>query len=165
MNNKPGHIRKWFNSNKPVLNANKKFTLFHKLRREDDIPRVPVLKIDTEVIERISSIKFLGVLLDKHLTWNHHSHLLQSQISKNIALCVAKNYLNQNYFKSTYYSFVHSCLYYGNIAWASTSKKKSQNNRGSLYAIKTAIINNYKLSKHLEIKQLTKTEELLFLPF
>ena len=68
MNNKPGHIRKWFNSNKPVLNANKKFTLFRKLRREDDIPRVRVLKIDTEVIERISSIKFLGVLLDEHLT-------------------------------------------------------------------------------------------------
>ena len=67
MNNKPGHIRKWFNSNKPVLNANKEFTLFHKLRREDDISRVPVLKIDTEVIERISSIKFLGVLLDEHL--------------------------------------------------------------------------------------------------
>lgn len=35
-----------------------------------------------------------------------------------------KNYLNQNWLKSIYYSFIHTCLNYVNTGWESNKKKK-----------------------------------------
>ena len=79
MNNELNHIKNWFNA--------LKFTIFHKMSRENDIPLRPfVLKIDKAVIERKRCIKFYGALTGEHLIWNHDIHFLQSKVSKNIKL-------------------------------------------------------------------------------
>ena len=64
----------WFTSNKLSLNIKKtKYTFFHKNSVKDSIPlKLPDLHIFNKTIERTSSIKFLGVMLDEHITWNEH---------------------------------------------------------------------------------------------
>ena len=44
------------------------------------------LLISTEQVERVGSIKFLGVLLDEHLSWKEHIRYTENKIGKNIGL-------------------------------------------------------------------------------
>ena len=62
---------KWVNGNKLFLkNVKTKGTLFYKVREKDNIPlKLRSLVMSAKEIKRISSIKFQGVLIDKHLTW------------------------------------------------------------------------------------------------
>ena len=63
-------ISTWLKLNKLSLNTNKtKFTFFHKPNERDNIPlKLPNLKINQSNVQRVDSIKFLGVLLDENGT-------------------------------------------------------------------------------------------------
>ena len=62
-------------------------------------------------------------MVDENLTWNDHINILENKLSKNIGLLYrAKPYLDKNTMTTLYFSFFHSYLNYGNIAWASTTK-------------------------------------------
>ena len=66
-------INQWFKANKLSLNIEKtKYTLFHKKSAKNEISEIPYLKIGTKNIEKTSSIKFLGVMLDEHISRNDH---------------------------------------------------------------------------------------------
>ena len=45
------------------------------------IQHVPTLKINKRVIERINTMKFLGVLLDDHLYLKEHIKYLENKIT------------------------------------------------------------------------------------
>ena len=99
---------------------------FKGFRIEKTYPlRLPILKINDYDVNRSSSIKFLGVLVDERLSWTDHINILENKLSKNLGLLYkSKYFLNANGIKSLYYSFFHSYLNYGNIAWCSTSMTK-----------------------------------------
>ena len=74
--------------------------------------------INRKVIERTTSIKFLGILLDEHLSWKNHISVVENKVSKNIGVShKAKNIFTKGGLKTLYFSFVQSYLSYGNIAW------------------------------------------------
>ena len=82
---------------------------------------IPNLQIGNKNIERVSSIKFLGVMLDEHLSWKDHIKIVENKLAKNIALLYRVNqYLNESSLKTVYFSYIHSYLNYANISWAST---------------------------------------------
>ena len=117
----------WFQANKLSLNESKtKFTLFHKSWDKDNLTlKLPILKINNFEIKRTTSVKFLGIMVDENLTWKDHIHILEKKLLKNIGLLYrAKPYLDKNTMTTLYFSFFHSYLNYGNIAWASTTKSK-----------------------------------------
>ena len=127
VNSELDKVFQWFNANKLSLNKDKtKYTFFHKAREKDNIPlKLPALFINDKEIERVTSVKFLGVLSDEHLIWKEHITVIENKISKNLGLLYrAKRVLDNNALKKLYFSFFHSYLNYGNIAWASTSKTK-----------------------------------------
>ena len=78
----------WFTANRLSLNIKKtKYTFFHKNSVKDNIPlKLPDLHISNKSIERKSSIKFLGVMLDEHIAWNDHIHAVEKRFAKNIGL-------------------------------------------------------------------------------
>ena len=117
----------WFKAKKLSLNEGKtKYTFFHKFSQKDNIPlKLHSLAINEKVIERTTSIKFLGILLDEHLSWKNHISVVENKVSKNIGILnKAKNTFSNGCFKILFSSFVHSYLNYGNIAWGSTSRTK-----------------------------------------
>ena len=67
-------ISDWFKANKLSVNVVKPMdSLFHKSRRSDDLPlRLTVLKLNENKIERVHSIKFLGILIDEKVSWKQH---------------------------------------------------------------------------------------------
>ena len=66
-------INQWFKANKLSLNIEKtKYTLFHKRSAINEISGISDLIIGSRNIEKTSSIKFLGVMLDEHVSRSDH---------------------------------------------------------------------------------------------
>ena len=76
-------INEWFLANKLSLNAKKKKVLFHKVTMCDSLPsQLPTMTFNNIKIKRENSIKFLGVIIDKNLTWKNHIEVVENKISK-----------------------------------------------------------------------------------
>ena len=64
-------------------------------------------------------------MIDENLSWQSHIKLVESKISKNIGfLFKGSPHLNKKCLSMIYFSFIHSYVNYGNIAWVSTSQTK-----------------------------------------
>ena len=125
MNKELKNIALWFQCNKLSLNVKKtKFSLFHSARKKSIIPdELPVLKIDNTDIARDNVTKFLGILIDENITWKPQIANTLTKISKIIGIFYkSRNTLSKHLLKQLYFSFIHSYLNYGNIAWGSTCK-------------------------------------------
>ena len=81
--------------------------------------------IGSNNIERKSLIRFLGVMLDEHISWIDHVKTVENKIAKNIgSLYRVSQFLNEGSLKTVYFSYIHSYLNYANIAWVSTYATK-----------------------------------------
>ena len=103
-----GKVFLWFNTNNLSLNKDKtKYNFSHKAREKDNIPlKLPALFINGKEIERVTSIKFLGVLFDEHFSWKDHITVTENKISKNLGLLYrAKRVVDSDALKRLYFSF------------------------------------------------------------
>ena len=124
-------MRKFQNIFNQIKSLNKDKTLlklFHKLQDRDKLPlQLPVLKINNYKIERSSSITFIRVMVDEHLNWKDHINIIKNKLSKSLVLLhKEKQFLKAKVMKSLYFSFIHSYLTYGNVAWCSNSMNKTK---------------------------------------
>ena len=106
-------IALWVKANKLPLNKGKtKYIFFHRFLKKGNINlKLPMLAINGKVIERITSIKFLGILLYKHLSWENHILVVENKVSKNIGILhKARNIFRMAGLKTLHFSFVHSHL-------------------------------------------------------
>lgn len=127
MNEELKNISLWFKANKLSLNVSKtKFSLFHPAAKKRLMPdQLPCLNIDNIEIQRDPVTKFLGVMIDENLSWKPHICNVSSKIAKSIGILYkTRDILNKKLLTQLYFSFIHSYLNYGNIAWASTHKSK-----------------------------------------
>ena len=125
VNNELVNIKDWFTANKLSFTVEKtKYSFFHKPSKKHDIPlRLPNLIINNYEIQREEYIKFLGVLLDQHLTWKERIKRTENKIAKNIGILYkARTYLDKRALLSLYCSYIHSYLNYANTAWCSTNR-------------------------------------------
>ena len=109
------------------LNVDKtKWSLFHLLSKRQFLPQtLPNLLIKDIHIKREHVTKFLGVFIDKNLSWKQQIDILSSKICKSIRILYkSRDVLSKQCLNQLYFSFIHSYVNYANIAWASTSKSK-----------------------------------------
>ena len=107
-----------------------------------------MLWINGKIIERTTSIKFLGILLDEHLSWKNHKSVVENKVSKDIGnLYTAKNTARKGGLKSH--------LNYGNIAWGNTIRTKLK----KLASKQKQVIRAIKAAEHASEKKL-KTYKL-----
>ena len=75
-------VCEWLRANKLTLNASKtKYVIFgtkQKLTNKPDLN----LTVGDSKIERVSSMKYLGVILDEHLTFDEHIAYILTKASK-----------------------------------------------------------------------------------
>ena len=83
---------KWKNAGKT------KYLFFHKPSACDSIPlRLPTIIFNSIEIKCKSSVKLLGVIIDKNITWNKHIELVENKMSKNIRILYrTSHYLDKN---------------------------------------------------------------------
>ena len=80
------------------------------------------LKIDGEEISEVSKTKFLGVIIDNKLKWQHHIAYISSKISKEIGIIIkARKFLSTSSLRNLYYSFIYPYLVYCKHVWGNAS--------------------------------------------
>ena len=68
--------------------------LIHKLADQENISsELSSLQLNGNIIERENSLKFLGVILDEHLTWKKHIQLIENKVSEMLLFLIKQ--LNQ----------------------------------------------------------------------
>ena len=62
-------------------------------------------------IQRTSSINFLGVMLDEHISWIDYVRTVENKIAKNIGLLYrVSQFLNEDSLKTVYLLYIYSYL-------------------------------------------------------
>ena len=109
----------WFNANKLVLNEDKtKFVIFSTRY----IPVDTCITINNQQIKVSNSHDFLGVTIDKTLSFAHHINLVSNKISKTIGILFKlKHYVPVNVLKTIYTSLIQSYLSYGISVWVAAN--------------------------------------------
>ena len=75
------------------------------------------------ILERVSTIKYLGVMLDENFTWSHHV----CQLKKKLAGCVGiisklKYYIDTKILVQVYHALIASRLHYAITCWGAAAK-------------------------------------------
>ena len=118
-----GELKKlclWLQINKLSLNIDKtKYMLFSK--KDVSIGNVSV-NISNVSIKNGSCVKFLGIHIDKHLSWSDHVRCIKNKSSKAIGIiCKAKKVLMADTLLTLYNSFILPYFTYCIEVWGSSS--------------------------------------------
>jgi hypothetical protein len=78
------------------------------------------------IIEQTDHSKFLGIILDEHLTFSEHTSFICKKLSKSIGvLYKVRNILPTDALKILYHTLIHPFLQYGIEVWYGTDKNKT----------------------------------------
>jgi hypothetical protein len=121
-------LSKWFKSNKLSLNIKKTNCMTFSLSRHKK--HNINLFIDDQPILQVESTKFLGITVDRKLTWTAHINNILVKASRPVGvLSKLKHFLPAHTLKTLYNSLIMPHLSYCNIIWGNTcsSRLKSIN--------------------------------------
>ena len=110
-------ISNWLKINKLSLNAKKtKFMNFHTVNKR--VQNFHLL-LDSQEIESVNTFDYLGITLDKHLSWKPHIEKISKKISKIISiLSYLKHFIPTKILLTIYNSLILPHISYGLLLWA-----------------------------------------------
>ena len=77
--------------------------------------------VDNVKIEKVLHTKFLGVLIDQHLTFEAHVKNIKGKISRGIGILFkARKYLNKTSLLTLYHAFINLYFMYCVTIWGNT---------------------------------------------
>ena len=89
--------------------------------------------MNSENIELVDQFKFLGMWIDRHLTWEYHLNCLENKISQYQYLlksCI--NLVPKKTLLLLYYSYIYSNLLYDILLWGTMCSKKISKNHDQI---------------------------------
>ena len=112
----------WMDKNKLKLNTSKtKCMLIHSSRRS---PPPLTVALGATPIEQVRTFKFLGCIINDHLTWDDHVTYLSSKVSRNINLLRRLSWFLPRRVLMTFYSaYILPSFDYCDVVWHSCSAK------------------------------------------
>ena len=117
----------WFNANKLTLNVDKTQCLLFRpkhARQQQKVENTTTMKLDNKDLTFSMSVKFLGIWLDKQLSWNHQFQTIIHKIQKNrILLQVGQKYLPPSTKVMIYYAHIYSHISYCIRIWGNMINK------------------------------------------
>ena len=115
----------WLEANKLSLNVSKsKYMLTLKNKALQSKFSV---KINGETLEECSSYKYLGVFIDKNLTWKPHIENVCKKVAKACGfLAKLRHCAHIDTLISVYYALIYSYIRYGIISWGNASQTTLQ---------------------------------------
>ena len=117
-------ITSWLHDNKLTLNVTKSKLLViggrNKLSQFNDI----ALVANNHQLENVTKFKYLGVIINQHLTWHDHIEQLQSKIAKRLGVLKQIKHYLPVYARRIYVStMVIPILEYASIVWGDKNNK------------------------------------------
>ena len=124
VNNELQKVHEWLAANKLTLNVSKsKFMIISKKKQRPNLN----VKINGQPLEECDTYKYLGVIIDKDLTWKPHIEYICKKISmacgsiSKIRHCVDIDTLIE-----VYHALVYSYLRYGAMVWGHAPESSLQ---------------------------------------
>ena len=116
INSELNDVVDWLKLNRLSVNAMKtKGMIFHTQHKALDVPNI---KMDNVRIDFVDEFSFLGITVDKHLSWKGHVNKIHLKISKVIGImCRLKNVLPSFILLQIYNSLVTPYFNYGILTW------------------------------------------------
>ncbi|KAI5088100.1 hypothetical protein C0J45_21643 [Silurus meridionalis] len=113
----------WSKQNQLLLNIRKTKELILDFRRQPPLSQ-PIC-IDGDLVETVTSYKYLGVVLDKKLDWNENTTLLSKKCQTRMYFLrrLASFNISTKLLSMFYQSVIESALLYAVVCWCGTSKK------------------------------------------
>ena len=107
----------WLTANKLSLNVNKTNYIVFRTPNSK-LPGQHALQLRNREIERVVSVKFLGVIVHEHLSWKPHMEVLLSKIRIMCSIVhKIRNHLSQRILLLLYNSMIKSHLRYCIMTW------------------------------------------------
>ena len=115
-----GCLLKWVNCNGLALNLKKtKYMIFTRKRTYAE----QSIRINNVLIERKSTEKFLGVIIDENMSWAHHISTIKSKMARYLGVMYKiRKYIPSKTRMQIFHSFVQSHLNYCSLVWGFAAK-------------------------------------------
>ena len=121
-------VTNWFKANKLSVNAGKTNYMLLGTRHGNAkyVESVPAnrdiqVKLDDINLQKVSSTKFLGVIIDENLTWKNHIDGISKTIARNVGvLNKLKCYIPKRVLHSSYCTLILPYVNYSIIVWGNT---------------------------------------------
>lgn len=112
-------LTNWFRANKLSLNLSKtNCILFSRPGTEPTDLNISKLCIGTEEISFVNETKFLGLFIDKQLTWSSHVKCVKNKVSSGLyILNSTRNLVPNDQKRMMYMSLINSHIMYGLMIW------------------------------------------------
>ena len=116
-------VSKWLRLNKLSLNAGKtELIFFHSKQHALDYNDISI-KFNSVKLTPVDYVKYLGIYIDKFLSWNYHILQLSKKLSRaNGILSKLRHYVPMQTCLQVYYAIFYSHLVYGCSVWGLTSE-------------------------------------------
>ena len=152
-------IYEWLGANKLVLNVSKtKFMVFHTRNKS---VRYPSLKINGNLIERVTQFNFLDLILESNMSWNLHINHISLKISKAIGILYRlKTIYPQSVLQTLYNTLILPYFNYCILAWGATINEGNPLHLLQKKALRLIFNSNYiahteSICKNLRLLKLT----------
>ena len=110
-------VNKWFSANNLLINLSKTNCMLFSNKLGN--PKLNI-SIDNMVLEEKYVVTFLGVEVDRKLTWKNHIDHICNKISKSVAILRILRYsFPKPILLMIYMSLIHSYINYCNVIWGS----------------------------------------------
>ena len=110
----------WFKANGLTANltkASKYMLTLGKGRKGHDLPQIE-LNMGNAILEKVKTIKYLGVILDEDFIWSAHIKRVKTKIANSVGiLSKLRYYVNIETLIQVYHALVGSRLHYAIICW------------------------------------------------
>ena len=122
------NVYNWLAVNKLTINIKKSnFVIFHPHQKKITYqPKDQIYINETnklECLEHKEYVKYLGILIDKNLSWRNQIDSLILKISKTVGMIAKRrHFVPRNILLHIYQSLIHPYISYGLTAWGMASK-------------------------------------------
>jgi hypothetical protein len=112
----------WLQANKLSLNVVKTHYMFFKPKSKKYDSSIS-LSINGTTIQLVNSTKFIGVMLDSNLRWDHHIKMIRGKVGRGIGIiCRARKALEKETLLTLYYSMIYPYLTYCVEVWGNSAQ-------------------------------------------
>ena len=124
------NVSKWLRLNKLSLNAGKTEVIFFRHTRHllNNILNTNLhnisIKLNGKKLKMVDSVKYLGIHIDKNLSWDSHIQQLTKKLSRaNGIISKLRHFAPRNVCLNVYYALFYSQLNYCCTVWGMTSQE------------------------------------------
>ena len=126
INSELKNVDAWLSANKILINDTKSNYLFFSYKNIYDISPIKI-KIGPFEIKPANSTKFLGIFIDRNLTFQDHVRYISSKVSRSLGvLRKLSGYLPGEILKTLYLSLILPYLTYAIEVWYGTYKNTTE---------------------------------------